>query len=78
MNVSPLGVVAHILVIIGGINWGLIGFFNFNLVDAIFGDDSALSRVIYALVGLAALYVLYELLTSRQKAAHRTAVQPGN
>ena len=43
---------------IGAINWGLIGFFNWNLVDAIFGggaheETSALSRVIYALVGLA-------------------------
>lgn len=51
---------ALVLVIIGAINWGLVGFFNWNLVDAIFGgraaeDTSALSRVIYALVGLAGL-----------------------
>lgn len=47
------------LTIIGGLNWGLVGFFKFDLVAAIFGDMSALSRIIYALVGLAALYVIY-------------------
>ncbi len=46
------------LAIIGAIVWGLIGFFNFNLVSAIFGDGSAFSRVIYALVGLAGLYLI--------------------
>lgn len=50
--------IATILIIIGGINWGLIGFFSWNLVDAIFGEDSAISRVIYAIIGLAALWVI--------------------
>jgi uncharacterized protein len=53
--------IALILVIIGAINWGLVGFFNFNLVSAIFGDRSALSRIIYALVGLAGLYTIFVL-----------------
>ena len=43
------------LVIIGGINWGLIGLFNYNLVDSIFGTMSLISRVIYTLVGVAAV-----------------------
>jgi uncharacterized membrane protein YuzA (DUF378 family) len=56
-----------IISIIGAVNWGLIGFFNFNLVDAIFGggareETSALSRVIYAIVGLAGLGLLGSLL----------------
>ncbi len=46
------------LVIIGAINWGLIGFFKFDLVNFLFGNLSWLSRVIYALVGLAGLYLL--------------------
>lgn len=47
------------LVIIGAINWGLIGFFRFDLVAAIFGgQDSFLSRIIYGLVGLSGLYSL--------------------
>ncbi|WP_099157148.1 DUF378 domain-containing protein [Virgibacillus ndiopensis] len=51
--------IALALVIIGAINWGLIGFFQFDLVAAIFGgQDGALARVIYALVGLSGLYCL--------------------
>jgi len=46
--------IALLLTIIGAINWGLIGFFNFNLVEAIFGD-SLLERIIYSLVGIAGL-----------------------
>ncbi len=48
--------IALILIIIGAINWGLIGFFNFNLVSAIFGEMSIVSRVIYALVGVSGLW----------------------
>ena len=47
--------VSLILVIIGGLNWGLVGFFDYNLVDSLFGAGSTVSKVIYALVGLAAL-----------------------
>jgi uncharacterized membrane protein YuzA (DUF378 family) len=62
-NSRSLDIVSKILLaiaIIGAINWGLIGFFNFNLVDAVFGGGSAEetsngSRVVYALVGLAGL-----------------------
>lgn len=47
------------LIIIGAINWGLIGFFQFDLVAMIFGgQDSILARIIYALVGLSGLYAL--------------------
>ena len=46
------------IVIIGAINWGLIGFFNFNLVAMIFGDTTWISRIIYALVGLGGLYLI--------------------
>lgn len=51
-----LDIVALILVIVGAINWGLIGLFNFNLVDTIFGAMSIVSRIIYTLVGIAGLY----------------------
>jgi Uncharacterized conserved protein len=53
-----LDAIALLLVIIGAINWGLIGFFQFDLVAALFGDMSAISRVIYALVGIAGLYAI--------------------
>ncbi len=48
--------VAFVLVIIGGINWGLVGLFNYNLVDAIFGFGG-IARTIYVLVGLSAIYL---------------------
>ena len=58
-----------ILMIIGGINWGLIGFFNFNLVSWIFGGNLAVvSRIIYAVVGLASLYGISILFDSRHRA----------
>jgi uncharacterized protein len=50
--------IALILVVIGGLNWGLIGLANYNLVDAIFGASSLLSSIVYILVGLAALYLI--------------------
>ncbi len=53
-----LDVLALILVVIGAINWGLIGFFRFDLVASLFGDMSGFSRIIYALVGLAGLYAI--------------------
>jgi uncharacterized membrane protein YuzA (DUF378 family) len=50
---------ALVLTIVGGLNWGLVGAFDFNLVDAIFGEGSVLSRIIYVLVGLAAVYMVF-------------------
>jgi uncharacterized membrane protein YuzA (DUF378 family) len=58
VNVKSIYTTALVLIIIGGINWGLVGFFDYNLVDSLFGVGSALARVIYALVGLGALYVI--------------------
>ena len=48
--------IALVLIIIGAINWGLIGFFKFNLVDTIFGSMTVLTRIIYALVGISGLW----------------------
>jgi len=54
-----------ILLIIGGLNWGLIGFFDYNLVSAIFGEMSTLSRIIYSLVGISALYWIGILIVNK-------------
>lgn len=51
-----MDVIAAVLLVIGGLNWGLVGFFHFDLVSAIFGEMTPLSRIIYSLVGLAAIY----------------------
>ena len=55
---KTLDYIALVLVVIGALNWGLIGFFEFDLVRAIFGDMTWVSRIIYALVGIAGLYSL--------------------
>ena len=61
MEKNALDWIALILVIIGGLNWGLVGIFNWNLVDAIFGVGSVVSTIVYILVGVAALYTIYFL-----------------
>ncbi len=50
---------AFILVIIGGINWGLVGLFDFNLVSAILGELSTATTVVYVLIGLSGVYELF-------------------
>lgn len=64
-----LNVISLALLAIGGINWGLVGIFNFNLVDAIFGVGSVVSAIIYVLVGISALWLLLNTFVSRGKLA---------
>ena len=62
MKLNLLDWIAMILVIIGSVNWGLIGLFDFDIVATLFGDMAlSLSRIIYSLVGLAGLYNIYLL-----------------
>ena len=56
--------IALILVIIGAINWGLIGIFDYNLVDSIFGTMSIVSKIIYILVGISGLWSISALFTN--------------
>ena len=58
-RINAVDWIAMILLIVGGVNWGLVGLFDFDLVAAIFGGMSTPSRVVYAVVGLAALYSVY-------------------
>ena len=62
-RVTPLDWVCIILVVIGALNWGLVGLFEFDLVAAIFGHLSALSRVVYVLVAVAGVYLLITTTT---------------
>ena len=69
-DVTPmktLDLIAAALLFIGGLNWGLVGLFGFNLVASIFGSMSVLTRIIYLLVGVAAVYdaVLYSRIKER-------------
>lgn len=58
MERNWLDVVCLILIIIGAINWGLIGFFNLDLISVIFGNMSMITRIIFAVVGIAGIYSL--------------------
>ena len=53
---KALNATALVLIIVGGLNWGLVGLFDFNLVSAIFGVDTWFTNLIYILVGIAAIY----------------------
>jgi hypothetical protein len=58
-GLSAFDWIALVLLIVGGLNWALVGLFDFNLVSVLFGPMSYLSRLVYVLVGASALYVLY-------------------
>ena len=58
-SLNALEWIVLVLTIIGGINWGLVGAFNLNLVDTVFGSMSMITRVIYILVGLSGLYLIF-------------------
>jgi uncharacterized membrane protein YuzA (DUF378 family) len=75
---KALDIVVTVLLLIGGLNWGLMGFFNFNLVGAIFGEATALSRVIYALVGLSALYEFFGFTFGFKAIQHRWCETPAS
>lgn len=64
MNV--LDWIAFLLVMIGGLNWGLVGLFEYDLVAGIFGDMSPVARVVYTLVGLSALYLIIAMPGKKQ------------
>jgi len=63
---DTLGWVAAVLVIIGAINWGLIGVFQYDLVSAIFGSVTWLLRTVYTLVGVAGLYMIYTMASGNK------------
>ena len=62
-NLTISDFVASVLVIVGALNWGLVGLFKFDVVAALFGDASIFTRVVYSLVGLAGLWAAYKLIT---------------
>lgn len=62
---------AIVLTVIGALNWGLVGLFNFNLVAAIFGPMTAISRIIYVVVALAGLYLIIDATRLREEVRPR-------
>jgi uncharacterized membrane protein YuzA (DUF378 family) len=60
-DMKAMNILTLVLVIIGGLNWGLVGLFQWDLVAAILGSGSMLARAVYVLVGLSALWQIYPL-----------------
>jgi uncharacterized membrane protein YuzA (DUF378 family) len=60
-KISALDWIALILIIVGGLNWGLVGAFKFDLVAAVLGAMSIVARIVYVLVGLSAIYGIFML-----------------
>jgi uncharacterized membrane protein YuzA (DUF378 family) len=76
--VKKLDIVAATLVLVGGLNWGLVAIAEFDLVAWIcggleFGETNAASRIVYGVVGLAAVYGIGSLLTARRRSEFRPA-----
>lgn len=69
-KLNALEWISLILVIVGAINWGLWGIFEFNLVAALFGELSVLSRIVYILVGIAALYIIVDAFVRSSRTKH--------
>ena len=66
---KALNLITLILIIIGGLNWGLVGLFDWNLVAAIFGFSPILLKIVYVIVGLSGLWQIMPLTKSMQGAA---------
>lgn len=66
-------ILAAILLVVGGLNWGLVGFANFDLVASIFGSGAWLSRIVYVVVGLSALYQAVQWKSIQRRWAAVTA-----
>lgn len=66
-KLGTLDLVSLVLVIVGGLNWGLVGILNFNLVSTLFGDMSSLSKIVYALVGISAVYLASQIMNFTKK-----------
>ena len=66
--------VAIVLAAIGAVNWGLVGLFDFNLVSALFGPMSTLSRIIYVIVGLAGVYLVVAAATLESRSRPRATL----
>lgn len=66
-----LDIISAILLLIGGLNWGLVGGFDLDIVSSIFGPGTALSRLIFCLVGLSAIYGIFRWATCKKECSSR-------
>jgi len=74
---KTMDVVAAVLVAVGALNWGLVGLFQFDLVAAIFGDATMLSRIVYTLVGVAGLFQALQWKAIQRRWSANPVLMPG-
>lgn len=70
-NLNAFDWLALVLLVVGGVNWGMISLFSVDLVSSVFGDMTTLSRTVYGLVGFSALYSMY-ILASKTDTSSET------
>lgn len=76
-TLNPVDWVALVLLLIGGFNWALVGLFGFDLVARLFGDMTIISRIVYILVGISALWSIFALSTHLHQRPHEIHPAPG-
>lgn len=76
MKMNAMDMIVWILLFVGGLNWGLVGAFDYNLVDSIFGVDSSIGMIIYILVGVAAIWSLISMFTKKSSSAPSAGTMP--
>jgi len=76
MKMNTMDWIGMILLIVGGLNWGLVGIFDFDLVASIFGDMSTMSRIVYALVGVAAVWTLLKAMMGNKGSSASAGTMP--
>ncbi|MDA3802877.1 MAG: DUF378 domain-containing protein [Patescibacteria group bacterium] len=74
-KIHPIEWFAFLLVIIGGLNWLLVGVFSFNLVSFFFGDMSVLSRIVYFLVGASSIFLIFSFPRSGKEKEVKKVVE---
>lgn len=71
---NPVNMIALLFIIIGAVNWGLVGAFDFNLVSSLFGTDTFLANLTYILIGISGIYLLGAIAYERsQESSHYNA-----
>jgi uncharacterized protein len=75
-NFNAFDWVALSVLVVGGVNWGLVGAFNIDLVSTLFGDMTVITRVIYSAVGLSALYIVLSALYTSSTISSSQVVYP--
>jgi uncharacterized protein len=75
-TLNPVDWFGLVILIIGGLNWGLVGLFNYNLITALFGDMTTLARIVYTIVGLAGIWSIIGLVTHLHQRPYGTRETP--